>query len=268
MFLGGGGAFRPVFLHPRVFDAATLAWVAAVGAANVTATRKDLIDNLIVGLKGDGIFSKLDRLWLFAAENTASALRDLVGTNLATSTAAFQIDRGYTGDGSSTFVDTTFIPPGTNYLQDSASIGIWAVTVGTGPGGQLHGWRSAGNVSGGHVSVHFNGTTELDGCANTAGAAQQSATATPTKFGMANRSGTNAVQLYSDGTQTGTDTPASDVLTGAVSFYVCARNSNGAFNSPSDEQIACASMGGSLTSAEAGNLWTRLRTYMTAVGVP
>ena len=45
---------------------------------------KKLVNDLIVGLKTDGVWTKLDRLWIFAAENAKSSIIDMVG--LASST--------------------------------------------------------------------------------------------------------------------------------------------------------------------------------------
>jgi len=49
---------------------------------------------------------------------------------------------------------------------------------------------------------------------------------------------------------------------------VCGQNNNGSTTGYANQQIAAASIGSSLNSTEAGNFYTRLRTYMTAVGVP
>jgi hypothetical protein len=65
-------------------------WAAAVVAAGgsvsgtLTSGRKKLINDLIMGLMADGVWSKLDRLWLFAAENSQSALIDIKGAVSAT----------------------------------------------------------------------------------------------------------------------------------------------------------------------------------------
>ena len=50
----------------------------------------------------DGVWAKLDQIWIFAAENAKSALIDLKGLATATSTGgiapSFTADRGYTGN--------------------------------------------------------------------------------------------------------------------------------------------------------------------------
>ena len=98
------------YVEPLMPDAATIAWVNQVvtNGGTVSAGRQTLVDNLIVGLKADGIWTKLERLWLFAAENTISALTDLVGLTLATAnnSPTFTADVGYTGVDAGTDVHT------------------------------------------------------------------------------------------------------------------------------------------------------------------
>ena len=81
-------------------EAETTAWVAEVvsNGGTVSAGRQTIVNDLIAGLKADGIWAKLDRLWLFAAEDQPSALTDLVGLTLATAvnSPTFTADEGYT----------------------------------------------------------------------------------------------------------------------------------------------------------------------------
>jgi hypothetical protein len=57
-------------------DQATIDWIAAVVTAGgtVSTPRGIVVNTFILGLMTDGIWSKLDRLWLLAAENSQSAL--------------------------------------------------------------------------------------------------------------------------------------------------------------------------------------------------
>ena len=84
-------------------EAETTAWVAEVvsNGGTVSAGRQTIVNDLIAGLKADGVWIKLDRLWLFAAEDQPSALTDLVGLTLATAvnSPTFTADEGYTSNG-------------------------------------------------------------------------------------------------------------------------------------------------------------------------
>lgn len=254
-------------------DALTTAWVNAVvgDGGSVSAGRRTLVNDLISGLRTDSLISKLDRLWIFAAENTQSALRDLMAAAAATpqNSPSFSADDGYTGNGSNTSIDSNFNPgtAGGFYALNSAHLGVWAVTSGDSTTEQVHGWLDAGATTGASIAPHRNGVDFQRGTMNSElGGTLDSAVAA--KHALINRSGASAIQLYVDGSSQGTDTDASNTLTGSVNIWFLARNFGGSVNQPTKEQIAAGHFGSSLSSTDAGNLWSRLRTYMTAVGVP
>src|SRR5689334_9572138 len=107
--------FAPTIIFPaQGFDASTTAWTSAVigNGGSVSVGRKRIVDDLIVGLKSDGLFSKLDRMWLYAGENEPSALTDIIATSLSqkVNSPTFTADRGYTGDGSSGYINSNYNP--------------------------------------------------------------------------------------------------------------------------------------------------------------
>jgi hypothetical protein len=51
--------------------------IAAVGNGNVDSNHQTWINDLIVGLKADGVWTKFDRLWLYAVQNTTCAVVDI-----------------------------------------------------------------------------------------------------------------------------------------------------------------------------------------------
>jgi hypothetical protein len=117
-------------------DPSTDLWIAAVVAAggtvsgDATSGRRKVVNDLIVALKAATLWTRLDRLWIFAAENQPSALVDMVALDLATVSGhapTFTADNGYAGNGSSTYVDTTFNPAtqSTNFTLNSGHIAVW-----------------------------------------------------------------------------------------------------------------------------------------------
>ena len=107
------------------------AWRAAVNAAggSVSGARLRLIDRLIRALKAGGAWDALDRLWIFAAENAAAALIDLMAQSAATAvnSPTFTADRGFTGNGTSSYLDTNLsaTAAGLKFARDSACFGGW-----------------------------------------------------------------------------------------------------------------------------------------------
>lgn len=126
-------------------DPAATAFFAAVVAAGgtVSAGRRTLYNNLFAGLRSDGNLSKIYRLQIYAAENTQSALMDLIALTNATPvlTPAFTADRGYTLNGSTNYIDTNYVPNASSPVttQNSAFLachtnlvgGSLASTIGT-----------------------------------------------------------------------------------------------------------------------------------------
>ncbi len=258
----------PVLVQPIVLDIATLAWVAAVIAngGTVSASRKSIVDDLIAGLKADGLFTKLDRLWLFAAENEPSALTDIIADALATNvnTTTFTTDRGYTGNGSSMYIDSNFnasTATSPHFLQDSACFFAWNNTAGVDSGG-FAGFAASDNTT--RIDLEDN-TFFFTFCEiNAAGGAGISIASTgATGLWLVNRTSAGASTL---------DVNASLFASGAGSSTAPANRNfvalSGGTLGYSNHQASCLGFGGGLSATDRTNLYARLRTYMTAVGVP
>lgn len=99
-----------------------------------TDGRKWLINNLIVSLKDADVWSKLDALYLMAAADNQAARRNWIVDqyNLtAVASPDFTADRGYTGDGLASYLDTGFNPAtavGAKFKQNDASMWLWSRT--------------------------------------------------------------------------------------------------------------------------------------------
>src|SRR5258706_16256620 len=83
-------------------DAGLCASAAAFLArtSGLDATHTNAYINLICGLVSDGIFSKLDALYIFATQDSTTAMLNLISTSFTASTFSgtltFTTDRGYT----------------------------------------------------------------------------------------------------------------------------------------------------------------------------
>jgi hypothetical protein len=258
-------------------DAATTAWAVQVvtNGGTVSTGRKTTVNNLIVGLKADGIWTKLDRLYILAAENTQSALTDLKGLVLATANGppTFVVDRGYTGtDGSGTvWIDTGFNPAlaGGNYTQNSAHLSAWSNSnIATVSGGVITGLDGSTGLPASNVYPQYadgNAYFRINDAANSAGTAN----ANSTGHYIANRTGASLSGGYKNGSLFATLNQASGALVNFAGVAICAdHNSSPSYGQGSGHQITMQSIGGGLSATDASNFYNRLRTYMTAVGVP
>lgn len=244
-------------------DSATTAWVAAVVAngGSVSAGRQTIVNDLIVGLKADSIWTtRLDRLWLHAGENQPYGLTDIVALDLAVNNgAAFGVDAGFTGDGVSAFIALGYKPStdAVNYSLDSACLGVWIKTLGSGFVLSANDGSEFAAVldTGGAITTWVNDFAS--GLSNSGGYGAG--------FWVGNRSGTSARQLYKNGVSNNTNTDSSTTLATGTAEAL-RRNDTG--GSVATDEIAAVVWGGSLDATEQANLYSRLRTYMTAIGIP
>jgi hypothetical protein len=257
-------------------DAATTAWAAQVvtNGGTVSAGRKTTVNNLITGLKSDGVWTKLDRLFILAAENTQSALTDLKGLALAVvhSTPTFTIDRGYTGTDGSTavYIDTGFNPStaGGNYTQNSAHLSVWSNSniTPSSAGGILTGGDGSGGLPASNIYAQYsdgNAYFRINDAANSAGTAN----ANSTGHYIASRTGASLSAGYKNGSLFATLNQTSGALAN-ISVVILATQNPSGVGQGCPHQITMQSIGGGLSATDASNFYNRLRTYMTAVGVP
>jgi hypothetical protein len=265
----------PRFIVPSQsgsIDPDATAWKNAVVTAggSVSAGRLTLVSNLIVSLKSAGVWTKLDRLWLFAGENTQSATIDLAAlqTAVPTNSPTFTVDRGYTTNGSSSYVDTNFNPSsGTpNYALNSAHMTFWnrlnkAATATVEMGDAT---VATGHVT--SVSVKWSDGNTYFAVNDSNGDGGRAAPANVVGFWAASRVDSATGTVYQNGSSLGDNGQAS-VAIPIYTFLVGASRSAGSTPSNfSTCQYASASLGAGLDSTEVSAYYSALSTYMTAVG--
>ena len=102
-------------------------------ATQPAPARAAAYDAVIRALLAAGVWSKLDALYLLAAADAATALTNLKQSSYgltAVNSPAFTADRGYTGNGTTQYLNPGFTPStaGGKLVQNSASIFWWTCT--------------------------------------------------------------------------------------------------------------------------------------------
>jgi hypothetical protein len=231
------------------------------------SARQLLIDDLVTGLKADGIWSKLDALWVMAAHAEQAARlnwKDPLGTALtAVNSPSFTADQGYTGDGSSAYINTHFAPSldGANLTQSSGSAGVWVRTVGA--SGNYLGVTDRTGVPEHQFRIENNSGTNRSRFNDITWVSYSTPPAT-NQLLSSNRSSSSNTQLYTNGSSNGSST-ATAIGLPKYDLYLLTQNFDGAPNAYNAGQISIVFIGGSLTSAEHANLYSRLNTYMTGL---
>lgn len=258
-------------------NAETTTWVNAVvgDGGSVSAGRQTLVDTLISSLKSGGIWTKKDRLWLFAAEDSQSALRDVKAASAATANGGptFATDRGYTGTNTSAtvYIDSNFNPStaGGNYTQNSGHISVWVNSdvAATSTGGIAIGLLTAAGSQSNIFPEYSDGKSYYRVNDPQGSPSAGIVDATSVGHRLANRSGSSAQQGYKDAVDQGVVAGASAALSNGNFAILGSLTTAATHNFGCGNQISAVSIGGSLTSGEVTSFYNALRIYMTAVGV-
>jgi hypothetical protein len=240
--------------------------------ARTSLTGSDVTNytNLICGMVTDGLItgdlsttgcgSLFDVLYILATANATDALKNICGTNFTGNNTGltFTAYSGFTAV-SGQLLQTNFNPStatSPNYTQNSAHISEWnLVNSGTTSIDATAGTGENTIFASGSINSRVNDNPESSGFSASDFRGHI----------LGNRSSSTARQLYQNASTT--------LIGGTTATYPSTPSqavNNTAFSllSLGDHTGAMASIGASLNSTQVTNFYNRLRTYMTAVGVP
>lgn len=254
--LGGASNYTPV-------NSEAAAIIAAF-TAPPTNTRKQLIDTTVGALKSSGVWTELDVLYLTAAADAQAARINWKSPSSFTlvnvgSAPAFQADRGFTGDGSTSRLDTTWAasPNGVKFTMNSNSCWLWSRTDGKSTNYDI------GRIGGtGQYGLRpWSTTNNQDGRNSDGGDAGVPQTTGLGFFGSA-RINASLKREWLNGAQVGSDLTTASATLSTGSAYICGANST-IF---STRQISAVAFGSALSGLENA-FYNAIATYMTGVGV-
>lgn len=251
------------------YDAASTTYFAAM-SVQPDSTRKGLIDTLITGLKSDGVWAKLDLLYLIAAHDAQAARLNAITPAsyalTATNSPTFTTDLGYAGNGTTSYLATGWLAGtnGINFAQNSACFGVWVNA------GAITQSNSAASGSSGSALVVLRSTTDtLRGHVTSGGTDFLTGGAgVTTRLGCTSfdRSTSSLTTGYRNGVSNGTTTQTSAAPTTLYQALLGAYNSVGTPALFNDNRFAAAWAGSSLGGTMQTALYNRLNTFLTAIG--
>jgi hypothetical protein len=259
---GAGTAQATVTLAAgATYDTDAQSYFAAM-TAQPDATRKGLINDMIVGLKSDGVWALLDHLYLFAAHSSQAALLDVHSPNATpvalANSPVFAVDRGYQGDSTSAYLDVGMSwAASTLFVQNSGTILAW-INLQSTSGSRRAAVGQASGTSRAFINPGFTGTTTTYAI----GDATNDTYASASRAGCwaAIRSGAAVKKLFLNGSVVSTATTASSGTSAANGTFL--RNNT----IYSDDRIAAGASGAALSDAQSLALYNRLNTFLTAIG--
>jgi len=268
------GFFRPHVLGLTAISSTTMkeaggytfvnseaAALAARFTTPPTNSRKALIDTLVGSLKTAGVWSKLDAFYMLAAADAQSSLLNWVSTSYnltAVSSPTFAADKGYTGNGTTSYLDTGFNPttaPSPKFTQNSAHLGLWSRT--NLPNG------AADSQDAGSANAYIGRSVAVAGRAlgrPNASSGQQFGDGAYPGHAVWARSAAAVWESYAQGVDAGGGTTASAAPTNSTLAILRSRDGNFGAN-----QIASVHIGSNLTAGEVQAAYNALNTYLTGV---
>lgn len=267
--LQAGSVYEILFgmdLAPTAYDPAALALFNRFDI-QPSDQRKRLINERIIAGKQTTWWAKLDALWVHAAHGPEAGRLNWLSTRfncLPVNEPVFTIDRGYMGDGVTSYLNTQFNPfsaTGIKYVRDSACLGIRSNTDNS-AGGSLAGYYdgSKGTTlnprdTNNRLGVRVNQAAQTNG-------SNGSIMSAIGMFVISREDATN-VRGYRDGVlQAGQTNVASSVIAdGPLRLGGITSSSLRAC------QFSMGFVGSGITSAEAQSIYNWFEPYRQAVGV-
>lgn len=220
---------------------------------------KRAIDLYLDALWRSGAWSLMDALYVMAAQDTQAANLNWISTSYgltATGSPTFAAYRGYTPDGSTTFLDTGFNPAtaGGKFTQNSAHFAGWHLTNNTNGGNTSY---DLGNANSRIIKLNTGGTSTRPNQPS-----NQSVSGSFATHKVTNRSGAAAWQFYTNASATNSGTTASGALTN-TNFFIGTQDGTANFGV---NQAAIVHFGSSLTAAQVASIHSASRAYLLTVG--
>ncbi|QIG70501.1 hypothetical protein PP744_gp038 [Rhizobium phage RHph_N38] len=252
---GAASAEVPFIVYDE--DAETSAWANAVIARGYTPDLllREQVDTMIQAMKAGGSFAKRDRIHIYCFPDERCCVDLKTATNIVPQGGlTFTGDDGYTGDGTSGFIDVLPYSGSNLVQQDSANLACYSLT--------------AGSNSNYHVG-NFQGSLKVRGrTANNSGGSVNSTTLLPSESYGANapvdvaidRASSSQQRLYINGASHATDSVTSSAVSNST---LTAFKNSGSF---ANCKIAAIRVGGTLTTAEINAEYNAIRTFLQARG--
>ena len=244
-------------------DADAQAFITA--AAITDPTQQIAINNLVVGMKADGTWTKMKAIYPFVGGTATTHKWNLKDPRDLD--AAFRLvfnggwthsSNGATPNGTNGYADTYLVPSSVLQLN-STSHSVYSRSLS--PVGIMGGVNDVTN----YMILSNPTSTTITSQINSIGANFITGTIINSQgLLMANRISSTTMNAWRNSTKIATDTKNS-TLRPTINYYVGARNNEGAPSSYDAKQYGFYHIGDGLTDTEAANLYTRVQAFQTSL---
>jgi len=251
------------------FDAdyqAVLDYATTQGYTAPSAAQQTLQNTLVTDLKTAGVWDKLDLFYVFATDGDSdyATLNWKTPTSFQTTkvnSPTFTSNQGFTGDGTSAYLNTSFRPltNGNNYQANNASIGVYYNSSLSSNNLYLSAYRTSADTDETFLRAGGNAPNTI----NNNNSSNRDAFSAVGDFAQIHRNSSNQY-LFTNGIQTD-----SLAITGSNSLtdfevYLFGLNNGGSIAALSNAQINFFYLGSTLIS-ESSDFYSALNTYKSAL---
>ena len=261
--VGSGNATSNI-LYIYDLDAQNFITTAAIS----NSTEQTAINDLVIGLKSDSLWTSMLAIYPFVGgtstsckynlKNTATFTLTFVGSWLPASFTSF----GIQPNGTDTYADTGFTPSPIGWTLGNSSISAYSRTNNVNAG-VLWGTRTAAANTSLHSLLITGGTTSIFHNTNNAQAPSPVPTTSQINF-MSSRINT-ANLIIAENIKVFSYVKAESALS-TRPIYLSAQNNNGVAALFSNRQLAFAHIGTGLTTVQCTSLYTRIQAFQTTLG--
>jgi hypothetical protein len=244
--------------------AAFFARVTAAGGT-LSATEQTAVNTLVVQMKADGTWTPMKAIYPMVGASAAACAQNLKSSSF---TGAFSsgwtfASSGVTGNGSSTYMDTTLIPSVSIASLDSTHLSYYANTNVKTAAFQI-GIRG-GNQIDLFIGARWNSTQNFNAVNNDTTPAFNSETNNVNGFLSVSRINSTTFKYYKGGSVAQTNTKSSSSLPNTYPIWVGALNLTGTILFPDTARCAFASIGDGLTDTQESNFYTAVQSFQTTL---
>lgn len=244
--------------------AATTAFLART--SGLDATHIAAYKALINGLVADGVWAKLDLLQIYATQDQTTANLNLISTSFTASpqnAPTWGADVGYT-TAAGKWVDCNWNPAtdAIQFSQDACHICVWSGTSGRQTNAAL-GLKTTTNGQL-RIGLRSNPSDTAFAVMNDTSAVTSPASLDGSGFFVGVRKDANTKQLFRNGSQMGGDITRSSLTPQSFTLQTAGDNVNSANSTAMI--VRAAGAGGLLTPTDVSNYYSRISTFMSAVG--
>lgn len=249
-----------------VSDADAQAYINRVYTAGgtLTNTEANAVNQLVIDMKGAGIWTAMKAVYPMVGASAAACAQNLKSSSFTgTFTSGWTFaSGGVTGNGSSTYMDTTLIPSVSIASQDSMHLSYYANTNVKTEAFNI-GVRGANNNDL-FIGARFDSTNSYNNV-NTASVTTRSETSNVNGFLAVSRINSSTFKYFKGNSVNQTYSITSTGLPNTYPIWLGALNLQGSIFRSDNAQCAFASIGDGLTDTQESNFYTAVQAFQTTL---